>query len=257
MAELLEESQNLESTTVKIDRTAATVKGGRRFSFAALVVVGDRRGNVGIGYDKAPGVPAAIEKAQKDARKHIQKVEIKGRTIPHPITGRFGSSQVRLIPAAPGAGVVAGGTVRAVLEMAGVQDCLSKAYGSTNQKNLTKAVMQGLLQLRTREVIAKMRGIEIDKSTVDEMLEQGERYLFQSSGEKKAEAPVNVVGKGKGGGRGGRRGGGGRADARGPRSAAPEQQTTEKGGATDSTATPKEAVSQDATVEQPAESESK
>lgn len=254
MAELLEESQNLESTTVKIDRTAATVKGGRRFSFGALVVVGDRNGSVGLGYGKAPGVPAAIEKAQKDARKQIKRIEVKGRTIPHPVTGRFGSSQVRLIPAAPGTGVVAGGTVRAVLEMAGVQDCLTKAYGSTNQKNLTKAVMEGLLRLRTREEIARIRGVEIEQSTVDEMLEQGERYLFESSGEKKAEAPINVVGKGKGGGRGRR--GGGRADARGPRSSQPAEQTAEKGGETDSTGTPKETVSQDATVEQPAESQS-
>jgi small subunit ribosomal protein S5 len=217
MAEMLEESANLESTTVDINRTSATVKGGRRMSFSALVVVGDRRGSVGIGYGKAPGVPAAIEKAQKDARKKLQRVTLRGRTIPHPVTGRFGASSVRLIPAAPGTGVVAGGTVRAVLEMVGISDCLSKAYGSTNQNNLCKAVLNGLEQLRSREEIARNRGVEIDKSIVDEMLEAGERYLIKTAveGGKKAEAPKNTVGQAKGGrgGRGGPRGGGrGRRD---------------------------------------------
>ncbi len=144
MAEMLEESQGLESTTVGIYRTATVVKGGRRFSFAAMVVVGDRRGSVGIGYGKAGGVPVAIEKAQKDAKKNIVHITLKGGTLPHPILGKFGASSVRLLPAAPGTGVIAGGTVRAVLEMVGVQDCLTKAYGSTNQKNLCKATIEGL-----------------------------------------------------------------------------------------------------------------
>lgn len=217
MAEMLEESANLESTTVDINRTSATVKGGRRMSFSALVVVGDRRGSVGIGYGKAPGVPAAIEKAQKDARKKLQRVTLKGRTIPHPVTGKFGASSVRLIPAAPGTGVVAGGTVRAVLEMVGISDCLSKAYGSTNHTNLCKAVLNGLEQLRSREEIAKARGVEIEKSVVDEILETGERYLIKAAveGGKKAEAPKNTVGQGRGrGGRGGQRG---RGEGRGRR----------------------------------------
>src|SRR5690606_19243445 len=146
--------------------TATVVKGGRRFSFAALVVVGDRRGNIGLGYGKAPGVPNAIEKAQKEARKNMVHIELKDSTIPHPVTGRYCSSIVRLVPAAPGTGVIAGGTVRAVLEMAGMQDCLTKAYGSTNQKNLCKAVVEGLLRLRRRRDIARLRGVEIAQSTV-------------------------------------------------------------------------------------------
>lgn len=213
MAEMLEQTSNLESTTVAINRTSTTVKGGRRMSFSALVVVGDRRGNVSYGYGKAPGVPVAIEKAQKDARKRIKSVTLLGRTIPHPVTGRYGASSVRLIPAAPGTGVVAGGTVRAMLEMAGVQDCLSKVYGSSNQANLCKAVMDGLQQLRSREQIAAMRGVEIEASVVDEKLRTGEKYMVRTSGEgtKKAEAPRNTVGQkqGRGGSRGGRGGGGG------------------------------------------------
>ncbi|QDU71759.1 30S ribosomal protein S5 [Mucisphaera calidilacus] len=189
MAEVIEQAgQTLESTTVGIFRTASVVKGGRRFSFAALVVVGDRQGSVGIGYGKAPGVPAAIEKAQKDARKNVFKVHLKGGTLPHPVTGRFLSSKVRLLPAAPGTGVIAGGTVRAVLEMAGVQDCLTKAYGSTNKKNLTKAVIEGLRDLRLRDEIADMRGVTIEKSTVDEMLEAGQVAALQAEAKAKVAA---------------------------------------------------------------------
>lgn len=189
MAEVIEQAgQTLESTTVGIFRTASVVKGGRRFSFAALVVVGDRQGSVGIGYGKAPGVPAAIEKAQKDARKNVFKVHLKGGTLPHPVTGRFLSSKVRLLPAAPGTGVIAGGTVRAVLEMAGVQDCLTKAYGSTNKKNLTKAVIEGLRDLRLRDEIASIRGVTIEKSTVDEMLEAGEIATLRAESKAKAAA---------------------------------------------------------------------
>lgn len=233
MAEMIEERSALESTTVGIFRTATVVKGGRRFSFAALVVVGDRRGNIGLGYGKAPGVPAAIEKAQKDARKSMFHVELKESTIPHPVTGRYCSSKVRLLPAAPGTGVIAGGTVRAVLEMAGVQDCLTKAYGSTNQKNLCKAVVEGLMQLRRRRDIARLRGVEIQSSTVDELLEVGQRYMPKKTAEsEKAAAPVNVVGKERGGRKGGgRRGGGGRRRSGGggpiqDQSPQPSQETT-------------------------------
>lgn len=208
MAEILEESQGLESTTVGIGRTATVVKGGRRFSFSAMVVVGDRRGSVGIGYGKAPGVPTAIEKAQKDAKKRLSKITLKGGTIPHTVYGKFGASSVRLVPAAPGTGISAGGTVRAVLEMVGVHDCLSKAYGSTNQKNLCKAVISGLLSLRTKESIAELRGVAIESSIVEEKLSIGAKYLPQrSSTTVKAKGPVNTVGQQKGGpgGRGGRR----------------------------------------------------
>jgi small subunit ribosomal protein S5 len=230
MAESLE-SGSLESMTVLVDRTSTTVKGGRRLGFVALVVVGDRNGQVGLGYGKARGVPAAIEKAQKDAKRNLTKVIRKEGTLPHPVTGRFGSSKVRLIPAAPGSGVIAGGTVRAVLEMAGYNDCLTKAYGSTNEKNLCKAVMDGLTQLRTRDVIAALRGIELDKTEVDEKLDASRRFMREQKEEgdkgerKKAAAPVNVVGQDRGGKRGGgRRGGGGGGRGRGPRGGGDQQQ---------------------------------
>ena len=162
MAEVLDEASALESTTVAINRTATTVKGGRRMSFSALVVVGDRKGRVGVGYGKGRGVPAAIEKAQKAAKKNIFKITSRAGTLPHQVTGKFGASMVRLIPAAPGTGVIAGGTVRAVLEMAGIQDVLTKSYGSTNSINLTKAVVDGLKALRSRESVAALRGVEVD-----------------------------------------------------------------------------------------------
>lgn len=187
MAETLQDSQ-LESTTVKINRTAATIKGGRRMSFAALVVVGDRRGNVGIGYGKAPGVPAAIEKAQKDARKKLVPVKLQHGTLPHPVTGKFGASSVRLIPAAPGTGVVAGGTVRAVLEMVGVQDCLTKAYGSTNEINVCKAVMAGLGQLRMREDIERLRGQSLEKTHVETAYEASKLMQLQANVQAEQQA---------------------------------------------------------------------
>lgn len=212
MAEFLEDSNSLESTTVAINRTATTVKGGRRMSFSALVVVGDRNGRVGVGYGKGRGVPAAIEKSQKDAKKNLFDVKVKGGTLPHEVKGRSCASTVKLIPAAPGTGVIAGGTVRAVLEMAGIKDCLTKAYGSTNKINLCRAVVDALKMLRTREEVAALRGVEIETSTVDEMLIAAKRFMTEAetSGPKtKAAAPQNNVGKGKGGrrergGRGGR-----------------------------------------------------
>jgi small subunit ribosomal protein S5 len=211
MPELLEDStQALESTTVGIFRTATVVKGGRRFSFAALVVVGDRRGSVGIGYGKGRGVPVAIEKAQKAARKNLVKIELKDGTLPHQIEGRFGASMIRLIPASPGTGVIAGGTARAVLEMVGVQDCLTKAYGSTNKKNLSKAVLDGLTRLRTKEQVASYRGVEIESTAVDEMIAMGKRYTTQSSGAPKQAVQPEAKNEnegGRGGKRGGRKGG--------------------------------------------------
>ena len=226
MAEMIEESQGLESTTVGIYRTATVVKGGRRFSFAAMVVVGDRHGSVGIGYGKAGGVPAAIEKAQKDAKKNIVRIVVKTGTLPHQIMGKFGASSVRLIPAAPGTGISAGGTVRAVLEMVGVKDCLSKAYGSTNQKNLCKATMEGLSKLRDKEVMASLRGVTIESTHVDEILAAGKRYIPRMSEAPRAKGPVNTVGqkeRGGGRGRGGPRGGGRGRGEEAPAAAAPEQ----------------------------------
>lgn len=211
MAEMLEDTQGLESTTVNLWRNAKVVKGGRRFSLSALVVVGDRNGRVGIGYGKATGAPLAIEKAQKAAKKNMVRVSLKDGTIPHQVTGKYCASSVRLVPAAPGTGVIAGGTVRAILEMAGVRDCLSRAYGSTNQKNLVKATLEGLQQLRTKESIASLRGVEIQSSTVEELLDAGRRWTTVSRSTEKAQGPVNKVGQ-KTGGRG--RSGGGRSRGR-------------------------------------------
>ena len=169
------DDSGMESTTVTVNRTCATVKGGRRMSFAALVVVGDRRGNVGIGYGKSRAVPTAIEKAQKYAKKAMFKVKLEDGTLPHAVQAAFGASSVRLIPAAPGTGVIAGGTVRAVLEMAGIQDCLTKAYGSTNKANLCKAVVAGLQSLQTREGIEALRGVKIGASRIEKMLDSNKK----------------------------------------------------------------------------------
>ena len=216
MAEMSEQVRALESTTVGIYRTATVVKGGRRFSFSAMVVMGDRHGSIGLGYGKGRGVPAAIEKAEKNARKSLCQVTLKSGTLPHPVIGKFGASIVKLIPASPGTGVIAGGTARAVLEMVGVRDCLTKAYGSTNQKNLCKATIEGLRQLRSKEQIADLRGVEIPTSVVEQILEAGEHSVASAgSGQAKVKGPVNTFrtpgtrghhGRG-GGGRGGGRGG--------------------------------------------------
>ncbi len=206
MAEFIEEAPGLESTTIGIYRTAATVKGGRRFSFGALVAVGDRNGGVGLGYGKAPGVPAAIEKAQKAARKNIQKLTLQGGTIPHQSTGRFGAAEIRLVPASPGTGVIAGGTARAVLELAGVKDILTKSHGSTNQKNLAKAVLDGLLNVRSKKTIEELRGVKIEKTHVDEILEAGQRFAPVARPEPAAPAKQEDDRKGKGKGKGKGRG---------------------------------------------------
>ncbi len=155
------EEKPLEDTVVKIYRCAKVVKGGRRFSFAALVVVGDRKGNVGIGYGKANEVPLAVEKGMKDAKKSMHGVPLVGRTIPHQITGRFGATKIVLVPASPGTGVIAGSSARAVLEYAGVTDVLTKVYGSTAAKNVVKATLDGLLRLRKKETIEALRGVAI------------------------------------------------------------------------------------------------
>ncbi len=175
--EILDESSALESTTIGVYRTAATVKGGRRFSFAAQVVVGDRKGKLGIGYGKANQVPPAIEKAQKEARRKMRSFPLQGRTIPHAVTGRFGACTVRLLPAAPGAGVIAGAAVRAPLEMLGLQDCLTKSYGSNNPKNLVKAVVNGLEQLRSKQEIAALRGVDLGLTEVEEAIARNQAYV--------------------------------------------------------------------------------
>jgi len=148
-------------SVVAIRRCAAVVKGGRRFSFNALVVVGNGRGQVSWGYGKANEVPPAVEKGVKDAHKQMKSVQLKGTTIPHAVVGRFGAASVLLMPASPGTGVIAGGAVRAVVEAAGIKDVLTKSFGSTNKLNLVKAAIQGLGQLRTKEEIARLRGVQI------------------------------------------------------------------------------------------------
>lgn len=213
MAEVLDEASHLESSTVAVSRTAATVKGGRRFSFGALVVVGDRRGKVGYGYGKSNEVPSAIEKAQKQAKRELSTIPMAGRTIPHQVEGRFGSAKVRLVPASPGTGVVAGGTVRTILEMAGITDCLTKCYGSTNKVNVIKAVFDGISKLQQREQIEELRGLTLGATETELRIERGLRFMLKTTGQRMA-APVNTVGQERRGGGRGRPGGGRRrADA--------------------------------------------
>jgi len=156
-----QEEKPFEDTVVKVFRCSKVVKGGRRFSFAALVVVGDRAGTVGIGYGKANEVPLAVEKGVKDAKKSLQRIALVDRTIPHRVDGKYGATRIILAPASPGTGVIAGSSARAVLEYAGVQDVLTKVYGSTSAKNVVKATLNGLLRLRTKDVVESRRGVEI------------------------------------------------------------------------------------------------
>jgi len=137
------------------------VKGGRRFSFGALVVVGDRRGRVGLGYGKANEVPLAVEKGISDAKKHLTPVNLLGRTIPHVVKGHCGSSRVILVPASDGTGVIAGKMLRPLLELAGIGNVLTKAYGSTTPRNLLKAGMDALNRLRSAETVGVLRGVSI------------------------------------------------------------------------------------------------
>jgi len=156
-----DEESPYEEQVVKIYRCSTVVKGGRRFSFAALVVVGDRKGKVGFGYGKANEVPPSVEKAIKEARKNLFNVNLLGSTIPHKITGRFGATKVVLVPASEGTGVIAGASARAVLELAGVKNVLTKVYGSTSPKNVVKATFNALELLYNREQIEKFRGVSI------------------------------------------------------------------------------------------------
>ena len=157
----VDEERPFEETVVKIYRCATVVKGGRRFSFGALVVVGDRAGQVGVGYGKANEVPQAVEKGIKNARKAVQPVPLTGTTIPHQVVGRFGASRVVMVPASQGTGVIAGSSVRAVLELAGVRDVLTKSFGSTSPKNLVKATLAGLLALRSSDEVERVRGVSL------------------------------------------------------------------------------------------------
>jgi small subunit ribosomal protein S5 len=156
-----EQQQKSPEKVVQVRRCACVVKGGRRFSFTALVVIGDGNGRVGWGYGKAVEVPLAVEKAVKAANRTMKRFSIVENTIPHQVLGRFRSSQVLLLPARPGTGIIAGEAVRAVVESVGITDILTKSFGSNNPMNLVKATFEGLSRLRTRDDVARLRGVEV------------------------------------------------------------------------------------------------
>ncbi len=158
-----EEGDELDERVVHIARTAKVVKGGRRFAFRAVVVVGDNKGSVGVGVGKAPGVPEAIRKGAERARKNMRQVPLVGTTIPHEVTVRYSAARVILKPASPGTGVIAGGGVRAVVEAAGVRDILTKSMGSANILNVIKATLKALESLKDPETEAERRGVPIYK----------------------------------------------------------------------------------------------
>lgn len=156
---------DLQEKLVAVNRVAKVVKGGRNFRFSALIVVGDGAGHVGVGMGKATEIPEAIRKGTEDAKKHLITVPMVGTSIPHRVVGKFSKGQVLLLPAEEGTGVIAGGPVRAVLEMAGIKDIRTKSYGSNNPANCVKAAIAGLAELKTVEAVARLRG-----KTVEEVL---------------------------------------------------------------------------------------
>ena len=157
------EALDLQERVININRVAKVVKGGRNFRFSALVVVGDEDGHVGIGMAKAQEIPEAIRKAIQDAKKHIIEVPMVGTTIPHETIGEFGAGQVLLKPASEGTGVIAGGPVRAVIELAGIRDLRGKSLGTSNPRNMVNATMQALSQLKKAEDVARLRGKSVEE----------------------------------------------------------------------------------------------
>ena len=159
-----------EERVIAINRVAKVVKGGRRFSFTALVAVGDGNGNVGLGYGKAKEVPAAIQKGMEEAKKSLFNVPLAGSTVTHQIVGEHDAARVLMKPAAPGTGVIAGGAARAILEAAGIHDVLAKSIGSSNAINVARATIQGLRSLRRPDDVAKMRGLDAEEVSTKGML---------------------------------------------------------------------------------------
>jgi small subunit ribosomal protein S5 len=189
------EEGDLQDTVVNINRSAKVVKGGRRFSFSALTVVGDRRGRVGIGYGKANEVPPAVEKSISEGKKSLVEIPLKGDTIPHPVTGRFGAARVYMRPAGPGTGVIAGGGVRAVCQMVGIRNILTKSIGSNNPVNLVKAAMDGLMKLKDAREVARLRGVPVEELTGPEKAERAAEKAAEPRPEPAPEKVADATGE--------------------------------------------------------------